>query len=61
MSEKVDLQGLISEETEKRLAKMQSPDYVFPKKMGKPDYVGIIIGCAVSAILIVLCMCGVIR
>lgn len=60
MSEKVDIQELITEETEKRLAAMQSPDYSFPKRMGKLDFVFIISGIAISTILIILCMCGVI-
>lgn len=60
MSEKVDIQKVITDETEKRLAKMQSPDYVFPTKMGKLDFTLVIASCVISLVLIVLCMCGVI-
>jgi len=60
MSEKIDIQNIISEETEKRLAKMQEPGYQFPKKMGKTDTALIIASCGISLILIILCMCGVI-
>ena len=60
MSEKVDIQNVSTEETEKRLSVMQDSSYVFPKKMGKIDFILIAAGCALSAVLIILCMCGVI-
>ena len=60
MADKVDIGKLIDEETEKRLALMQSPDYEFPQKAGIADWIGICAGIVISIILIVLCMTGVI-
>ena len=40
---------------------MASPDYEFPKKADKKDWIGIIASCAVCLMLIVLCMVGVIE
>lgn len=60
MADKVDIGKLIDEETEKRLALMQSPDYEFPPKAGIADWIGICAGIVISIILIVLCMTGVI-
>ena len=60
MADKVDIGKLIDEETEKRLALMQSPDYEFPKKAGTADWIAICAGIVISIILIVLCMTGVI-
>lgn len=37
-----------------------SPDYEFPKRMGKGDFVIIAVAVAVSLVLIALCMTGVI-
>ena len=60
MADKIDIGKLIDEETEKRLAIMQSPEYEFPKKAGTADWVFICLGIVISIILIVLCMTGVI-
>ena len=60
MAEKIDIGKLIDEETEKRLELMQSPDYEFPKKAGAWNWFAICGSIAVSVVLIVLCMTGVI-
>ena len=60
MADKIDIGKLIDEETEKRLAIMQAPDYEFPKKAGTADWVIICISIVISIVLIVLCMTGVI-
>ena len=39
---------------------MASPDYEFPKKADKWDWIGIAASCAVCLVLIILCMTGVI-
>lgn len=54
------LEELIVEETTKRLDEMASPDYEFPKRITRWDVVWMVVGVAVSAILIALCMTGVI-
>lgn len=54
------LEDLIYEETAKRLGIMEQPDYEFPKRMGKGDFVIIAVAVAVSLVLIALCMTGVI-
>ncbi len=54
------IEELIYEETDKRLKEMGSPEYVFPKKADKADYIGIVAAVAVSILLIVLCMTEVI-
>ena len=58
--EKVDIGKIIQEETEIRLNEMQSPDYEWPKKAGKWNWIAI--GCAIGVclVLIILCMTGVI-
>lgn len=56
----ISLDELIAEETTKRLEEMASPDYEFPKKITRWDVVWMIVGVAVSTILIALCMTGVI-
>lgn len=61
MSEEKSIEQMIYDETEKRLAEMESPDYVFPKRIGKGDIVAIITSVAVSFMLIILCMAGVIK
>ena len=61
MDNEVSIEQMIYDETEKRLAVMQSPDYVFPKKITKADIIGIVSSVAVSIVLIVLCMIGVIK
>ena len=55
------IEELIYEETDQRLQEMASPDYEFPKKADKKDWIGIIASCAVCLMLIVLCMVGVIE
>ena len=54
------LEDLIYEETAKRREIMEQPDYEFPKRMGKGDFVIIAVAVAVSLVLIALCMTGVI-
>jgi len=54
------IQEMIDAETKKRLEIMESPDYEFPKRIGKADVIGIIAGVSVSILLIILCMTGVI-
>ena len=58
--EKVDIGKLIDEETEKRLEIMESPDYEWPKKAGKWNWIVMAGAIIVSLVLIVLCMIGVI-
>lgn len=55
------IEEVINEETEKRLAEMQSPDYVFPKKMDSHDFIAILASMGICALLMALCMMGVIR
>ena len=59
--ENQSIEELIYSETQERLATMESSDYVFPAKIGKGDVIGIVGGIVVSALLIVLCMLGVIK
>lgn len=54
------IEEVIYEETEKRLAEMQSPDYEFPKKMNYRDLIAILASMGVCGLLLVLCMTGVI-
>lgn len=61
MDNEVSIEQMIYDETEKRLAVMESPDYVFPKKITKADIIGIVSSVVVSIVLIVLCMIGVIK
>lgn len=56
----LSLDELITEETTKRLDEMASADYEFPKRITRWDVVWMAVGVAVSAILIALCMTGVI-
>lgn len=60
MANEDSIEQMIYDETEKRLGIMESKDYVFPPKIGKVDVVAIIASCAVSLVLIILCMTGVI-
>lgn len=55
-----DIGKLIEEETSQRLAEMESPDYVFPEKAGKKDYIAIVAAIVVCGLLIAGCMTGVI-
>jgi hypothetical protein len=52
---------MIAEETTKRLAVMQSADYVYPEKMNKLDVAGILGIIATSLVLIGCCYFGVIQ
>ena len=54
------IKELIYEETDKRLKEMASPDYEFPEKADKKDFIGICIAIGICFILIILCMVGVI-
>jgi len=54
-----DIEKMIYDETEKRLAEMESPEYVFPARAGVGTYVGVAVCVAASIVLIVLCMMGV--
>ena len=54
------IEEMIYTETEKRLEIMSSPDYEFPPKASKADAIGIVAAIAVSLVLIILCMTGVI-
>ncbi len=56
----VDIGTVITQETEKRLEIMKSPDYKFPEKAGKKDAIAIILAIAVCGLLILGCMTGVI-
>lgn len=58
--EKVDIGKLIYDETEKRLAMMEKPDYVFPDKAGKKDAIAIVAAILICGALILGCMTGVI-
>lgn len=60
MEQKSEIEALIYNETEKRLAVMEKPDYVYPERIGRGDIAGIIIAFALSLFLILLCMTGVI-
>ncbi len=55
------IEQLIYQETEERLNEMQSDSYEFPKRITRADVAWMIAGAAVSAVLIVLCMLGVIK
>ena len=54
------IEEVIYQETEKRLAIMQQPDYEFPARIGKGDVAAIITSIVVCLTLIVCCMTGVI-
>lgn len=54
------IEQVIYDETKKRLAEMQSPAYEFPPKIDKRDIIAILIAIGVCALLMVLCMTGVI-
>lgn len=55
------IQDLISEETKRRLDIMSSEDYKFPEKITKTDILLIVSIISVCAVLIALCMLGVIE
>ena len=54
------IEEVITEETERRLKEMSAADYQFPKKADRTDATGIAIMVGISAVLILLCMMGVI-
>lgn len=54
------IEEMIYEETERRLAVMEKPDYEFPARIGKGDAAAIAAAIAVCLGLIVCCMTGVI-
>ncbi|MBE6027388.1 MAG: hypothetical protein E7227_02135 [Clostridiales bacterium] len=54
------IEEVIYEETKKRLAEMQEPDYEFPAKMDRRDLIAILTSMGVCAVLMALCMVGVI-
>lgn len=58
---KTDIEKMIEEETKVRLDIMEKPDYVFPSKINKWDWTVLVGSIVVSAVLIVLCMIGVIE
>ena len=55
-----NIETLIYEETDQRLKEMGEKDYQFPQKADKIDAIGIIASISVCALLIILCMTGVI-
>lgn len=61
MENNKSIEELIYEETEKRLSIMEKPDYEFPKRITKADVTVIIGGIVICAVLILLCMVGVIE
>ena len=56
-----DIGKLIDEETDRRLAIMEKPDYEFPPKATSWDWVAIVALIVVSSVLILACMTGVIK
>ncbi len=58
--EQVDIGEIIDRETAARLAQMQSPDYVWPERISRGDVIAIVAAILVCAVLIALCMWGVI-
>lgn len=56
-----DIGKLIDEETDRRLAVMEKPDYEFPPRATVWDWVAIVALIVVSSVLILACMTGVIK
>jgi len=56
-----DIGKLIDEETDRRLAIMEEPGYEFPPQATKWDWIAIVALIAVSSVLILACMTGVIK
>lgn len=54
------IEKMIYDETERRLAIMESPEYEFPKRINRTDIIAISLLCIICLLLIVLCMMGVI-
>jgi hypothetical protein len=59
--ENQSIEELIYNETKKRLAIMEKPDYEFPKRITKVDVIAITAGIVICCLLIALCMMGVIE
>lgn len=55
------IEQIIEDETKRRLAEMQRPDYVFPPRATAADAWGIALLIGTAAVLIVLCMLEVIE
>ena len=55
-----EIERIIEMETKARLEEMERPDYKFPKSIDWRDWAVIVASIAVSAVLIGLCMVGVI-
>lgn len=55
------IEELIYEETDERLKEMAVPDYPWPKKADRTDFIAIATGIGISLLLIILCMTGVIN
>lgn len=58
MSEEKMIREILSEETKHRLAIMADPAYPFPDTLPVIDKVGIVLGIAVSLLLLAACMMG---
>ena len=54
------IEELIYEETDRRLKEMAAPDYPWPQKADRKDFIAIVTGICISLFLIFLCMMGVI-
>ena len=54
------IEKVIYDETKKRLEIMEKDDYEFPAQIGRGDVIAIVGAVAVSLVLIILCMTGVI-
>lgn len=61
MEKNKSIEELIYEETENRLSIMEKTDYEFPKRITKADVAAIVSGITICAVLILLCMVGVIE
>lgn len=60
MKEK-SIEELIKDETIIRIREMEKPGYRYPKRLGRGDWLGIILGIAGSLALIAACMTGIVR
>ena len=56
-----DIGKLIDEETDRRLQAMERPDYEFPPRASRCDWVAIVALIVISSALILACMTGVIK
>lgn len=59
--ESADIGKLIDEETDRRLAIMERSDYEFPPRASRWDWLAIMAVIAVSSVLVLCCMTGVIK